>query len=591
MRQFFRQTFASTVGTVFGLALFFGLSLASTVLLVVLLSSGRDETPRLSEKSVLTLDLTVPIRDTPPIASLGNPLSPQEPVLTVRQVTRAIRQAASDDRVTALLLDGSGGSSSTGYAVLHEVRGALLEFRESGKPVVAYDTDWSEPEYYLASAANRIAVDPLGIVAIDGFSTRPAFYAGALDQFGIGVQVVRVGDFKAAVEPFVRQGLSPENREQLTALLEDLWGEFVEAVSGGRGLEPDAVQRIADTQGRLLPEEAQMAGLVDEVSARDRVVADLKETNGSDAEAELPQVSLGRYATRIARDRASSRKIALVYAEGAIVSGPGTPESIGSERYTELFQKLREDDDVQAVVLRVNSPGGSATASELIRREIALTREQVPVVISMGNSAASGGYWIAMGGGPVYAEPTTVTGSIGVFGLLPNVQELANENGITWDSVKTGELADSFTITRPKTEAELELFQTATNQIYERFLTVVAESRDLPRDRVAELARGRVWSGEAAAEVGLVDDLGGLNAAIARAAEAAELGDNWQVREYPQAQTLAERLAERLSGTRATPSDPVTLEWQRLQQLARDLQTFNDPQGAYARLPFDLHID
>ncbi|NER03298.1 MAG: signal peptide peptidase SppA, partial [Okeania sp. SIO3C4] len=275
--------------------------------------------------------------------------------------------------------------------------------------------------------------------------------------------------------------------------------------------------------------------------------------------------------------------------------GAGTPRQIGGDRLAKELRRLRLDDKVKAVVLRVNSPGGSASASEVIGREVKLTREQKPIIVSMGNVAASGGYWISMNADKIFAEPTTITGSIGVFGVLFNIQELGNENGITWDTVKIGQFADLNNNSRPKTEEELALIQNMVDSIYERFITDIATARNLPKEKVAEIAQGRVWSGVNAQELGLVDEITGIEGAIKFAAEKAELGDNWKVEEYPKSRSLEQRIFRSLSGVEAeiltSPIDPLTAEFQKLQQELVSLRAMNDPYGIYTRLPFNLRID
>jgi protease-4 len=279
------------------------------------------------------------------------------------------------------------------------------------------------------------------------------------------------------------------------------------------------------------------------------------------------------------------------------VDGQGGVGEVGGDRIARQLRQLRQDKNVKAVVLRVNSPGGSATASEIIQREmILLSREaKKPVVVSMGSLAASGGYWISTYSDRIFAEPTTITGSIGVFGILPNVQTLANNNGVTWDVVKTGRYADTMTISRPKTEQELAIIQGIVDRIYDQFVTKVAESRKLPKAKVTEIAQGRVWSGVQAKKLGLVDELGGLEAAIRDAAKRAKLGDDWRIEEYPKTRSLEERLLERLAGgamiRQPAPTDPLTKELKKVHQDLAILRSLNDPLGAYARLPFNLRVD
>jgi protease-4 len=593
MRNFLKQLFATLLGSFLGLVLFSIVGTGSLFILFLLVGN-RAQQAQLSSNSILVIDLSKPIQDTnPPLSVAETILEEETPPLTIQNVLSSLKKAGEDDRIQGILLDGSKGSSSTGYAILKEVRQALVDFQETGKEVIAYDVNWSEREYYLASVADNIVLNPLGNLEMNGLRSEQTFFSGALEQYGIGVQIVRVGDYKSAVEPFIRQEYSEENEQQLTALLEDIWGEFLSGVEQGRGISASSLQNIADNRGILLASEAQELGLVDEIAHDDQVNEQLKALTGEGEEASFSSISIARYqnvADRNETENVSDNKIAVLYAQGSIVTGEGALDNIGSDRLSKEIKKLREDEDVRAVVLRVNSPGGSATASDIILRELQLTRQEKPVIVSMGNTAASGGYWIALGGSRIFAQPNTVTGSIGVFGILPNVQELANNNGITWDEVATGELAALNTISRPKTEQELAVYQQVVNDIYDQFLTKVSEARGLPKERVAEIAQGRVWSGEDAQEIGLVDELGGLESAIAHAAETAELGDDWQLEEYPR-NAFEERFLKRFTGETRLIGNQDNLLDQRVEKLRSAWENFrflNDPNQAYSRLPFEF---
>jgi protease IV len=519
-----------------------------------------------------------------------------------------LEKARRDPRIVGIYLDATSTSqaSNVGYASLKEIRKALEEFRAAGKKIVAYGSDWSEKEYYLSSVADSIVLNPLGMMEVNGLSSQPIFLAGALQKYGIGIQVVRVGKFKGAVEPFLLTKLSPENREQTQKLLDDVWGEWRTAVGASRKIKPNQLQAIADNQALLEAAQAKTSGLVDQVQYPDEVVTDLKKLTDSDKEDKtFRQISLNSYAQvpgkSLGVERSSKNQIAVVYAEGEIVDGKGEDGQVGGDRFAKIFNRLRQDQDVKAVVLRINSPGGSATASEVMQREVKLTREAKPVVVSMGDIAASGGYWIASDSNRIFAEPNTITGSIGVFGVLFNGQKLANDNGITWDSVKTARYADSQTVSRPKSPQELALYQRSVNRIYNIFLNKVSQGRKLPEQKVAEIAQGRVWSGVAAKEIGLVDEIGGLNTAIAYAAKQAKLGEDWEVQEYPRTSSFGERFFGRVTEeaqtalgiepTQLKQSNPLSAEFQKLQQEVAILQRMNDPQGVYARLPFNLKIE
>ena len=612
MRNFIKQTFASVVGSLLGLFIFFGIGTTGLLLFLITVAS-RDTGPQVKDKSVLVYDLSLNITDAKrssgTSAILQGALANEDNnTASLRTVLDTLEKARRDKRIVGIYLDGSKGSADTdtGYATLKEVRGALERFRAAGKPIVAYNMNWGKREYYLSSVANDIVLNPLGAVEVNGLSSETMFLAGALEKYGVGVQVIRVGKFKAAVEPFVLKNMSPESRQQTQKLLGDVWGEWRASVGKSRKLSPQQLQAIADNQGLLLADEARQSGLVDKVAYFDQVLGQLKKLTGEEkTDNTFRQISLNDYAEvsgkSLGVERNSKNHIAVVYAEGEIVDGQGSASQIGGDRFAKIFRELRQDKDVKAVVLRVNSPGGSATASEVMQRELQLIRQVKPVIVSMGDLAASGGYWIVTDANRIFAEPNTITGSIGVFGLGINVQELANNNGITWDVVKTARYADSQTISRPKSPQELALQQRSVNRIYNLFLSKVAQGRNLPQQKVAEIAQGRVWSGIAAKEIGLVDEIGGLDAAIGYAAKQAKLGNDWELQEYPEVSSFTKRLLGQFadqartilgsdSTSRQLSSDPLTAEFYKLREEIAILQAMNDPLGVYARLPFTIQV-
>jgi protease-4 len=611
MRNFLKQTFASLIGSLIGLLIFFGIGTTGVFLLLFTISF-KDSSPQVKDKSVLVFDLSMNITDSDPKSSgfLQKALSGADNErLSLHTVLETLEKARRDKRIVAIYLDGSHTSqatSSTGFATLKEVRQALEKCRAAGKRIIAYGLDWREREYYLSSIADTIVINPVGEMEVKGLSTQPMFLAGAFEKYGIGVQVVREGKFKGAVEPYVLTKLSPENREQTQKLLDDVWSQWRTTVGASRKIDPQQLQELTDNQALLSADQAKTEHLVDKVGYIDEVVADLKQlTDSKKEDKSFHQISLSDYAEvpdqSLGMERSSKNHIAIVYAAGEIVDGQGSDEEVGGDRFAKVFRRLRADKNIKAVVLRINSPGGSATAAEVMQREIRLTREVKPVVVSMGDLAASGGYWIATNSNHIFAEPNTITGSIGVFGLLFNAQKLANNNGITWDAVKTGRYADTQTMSRPKSPQELALYQRSVDRIYNLFLNKVAQGRKIPSSRVAEIAQGRVWSGTAAKAIGLVDDIGGLDSAIAYAAKQANLGDNWELREYPQFGTFEERLFGTISQevrismgidqVQNQDSNPLTAELQKLQQEIAILQKMNDPLGIYARLPFNLKIE
>ena len=605
MNNFIKQTLASLIGNLLGLMIFSGLSTIGFLLILIAVASSQGSGPTVKDKSVLVFDLSMKITDSEPNSDelLQKTLSGvNENSITLRKVVETLDKAGRDQRIVGIYIDGTNANSAVGYASLREIRQALERFRQTGKKIIAYSTDWNEREYYLSSVANQIVVNPMGAMEMNGLSSQPMFLAGALQKYGIGVQIVRVGKFKGAVEPLILDKLSPENREQTQKLLDDIWGEWRRAVGKSRNIQPQKLQVIANNQPILEATAAQANGLVDKTAYQDQVFTDLKKLTGQqEKDQKLTKISLGDYAEVPGESVDSDHKIAVVYAEGEIVNGSGNDGEIGGDRFAKIFTKIRENSQIKAVVLRINSPGGSATAAEIMQREIKLTRQLKPVIVSMGDVAASGGYWIASDSNRIFAEPNTITGSIGVFGVLFNGQKLGNNNGITWDTVKTSEYADQQTISRPKSAQELEVYQRSVDRIYNLFLQKVSQGRKLSTAKVAEIAQGRVWSGTAAKQIGLVDEIGGLNVAIEYAAKQAKLGNNWQLQEYPQVGSWGERFfGKKLDETKAKlgiekteikSNNPLINEFGKFQQEIKILQTMNDPQGIYTRLPVNLKIE
>ncbi|AFY36742.1 signal peptide peptidase SppA, 67K type [[Leptolyngbya] sp. PCC 7376] len=596
MKDFFKQIFSSCLGTMLALGLLSTLSITAFVALIALFSS-QDSTSYVEDESILVFDSSLIIQDRQPSSSVGDVLVGDIPnVMSLRDVTKTIRAAAEDAKITGLFIDGRMDGFN-GYATLKEVRQALKAFKEAGKKIYAYDVNLTEREFYLTSLADEIWLNPIGAMEINGFGAEQMFWTGALEKYGIGVQVVRVGSYKGAVEPFTLKEFSPENREQTQAFLGDLWSEFKNTTAGDRPFDANALQTIANNQGIIEPEAAKSAELVTRLAYFDEILAELKTFTGTDEDEDLPQISLTAYRDKLALEdfgEFSDNIVAVVYAEGGIVGGEGTPTSIGGDSLSRELRQLRFDDQVKALVLRINSPGGSAIASDIILRELKLIREAgIPVIVSMGDIAASGGYWIATESDYIFAHNNTITGSIGVFGLLPNIQKIGNDNGFTWDTVQTGDLATLGSGSRPKTEKELAIFQGFVNDIYDDFLERVAQSRGLTKDEVNKIAQGRVWSGEDAKNIKLVDEIGGLDAAIAHAVKVAELGDDYSVGEYPLQQTWEEELLENLFGNQDAflGDDVVTQEWQKFQEGLELWRSLNDPKQVYAIFPWQMDID
>jgi protease IV len=602
MRQFIKQALASTVGSLLSLTLF---SVVSLTLFTAIIGSiidsatNNNETVAVADKSILTIDLSQAIVDLDPGQTLQQTIAGESNnVIELKSVLDAIDSAAKDKRISAIYLDGSSGKApGSGFATLKEVRNSLERFRATGKKIIAYDIDMDKRSYYLSSVADRIMINPMGSVDVNGFRSETMFFKNAFDKYGVGVEVVRVGKYKSFGETWSLNKYSPEARKETQELLDNLWNDFKIVVGSSRKITPDGFQKIADEQGTLTSTQAISNKLVDRTAYPDEVITELQKISGADEEDDTTfrKVSLEDYASVASEKQPTSkRKVAVIYAEGNIVSGEGGAGQIGGDSLARQLRELRLDDDIKAVVLRVNSPGGSALASDIIQREVRLLQEEKPVVVSMGDVAASGGYWISTYSNKIFAESNTITGSIGVIGINFNYQKLANNNGLTWDVIKTSKLADSTTIARPRTPKELAISQQMVNDIYDDFLNKVSESRKLPKEKVNEIAQGRVWSGLDAKKVGLVDDIGGLNDAIAYAAKTAKLDKDWELEEYPTVEGWEGKLIKQLVGAKnahLAQQDPLTAELAKVKSELSILQSFNDPRGVYVRLPFNFKLE
>ena len=516
--------------------------------------------------------------------------------LSMTQIIQGLDKAAKDDRISALYLEGNLVSENygSGPAALLEIRQALGRFKAK-KPIYAYNTGWSKSDLMLVAGASHLYLDPMGAVDMTGLIAEPMFYGDAFKKYGIEVQVTRVGKYKAAVEPFITNKMSDANREQISKMLSDIWSEWKLVIGSDRKLQPEQIQAIADQKGFLLASEAKSVGIIDEIKNYDEVLNELKKLTGKkESDKTFNQVSLQSYLDVDVEDaapRESKNRIAIVFAEGEIVDGNGSSTQIGGNSLSRQLRRLRMDPAVKAVVLRVNSPGGSAVASDLIQREIILIQKEKPVVVSMGYVAASGGYWISAYSNRIFAEPNTITGSIGVFGLLPNVKRLANSVGITWDSVQTSKLGAMQTLSRPKTEAELARIQTSVDMIYSEFIRKVSEGRRLKPEFVNEIAQGRIWSGKEAIKLGLVDELGGLGQAIDHAVLISKLGDDYQI-DYPQPPKGGFNKFFESLGKEEEPMGTGNFSEiaRQIKNQINWLNALNDPNDIYARVPFDLNL-
>lgn len=487
--------------------------------------------------SVLKIDFSETITDAPvadPFAGLDFLSMNYTGQLSLLKVLRAIEAARDDERIEGIYLRMNGEGGVTGTALLEELRAALVDFKQSGKFVVSYNETYSQGSYYLASAADKIYLQPEGLMDWSGLSFDMMFYKGLLDKLDVQVEVFRptVCKFKSAVEPYILDKMSDANRVQMQELANSMWRTLAGEVAAARGIDFDKLNTMTDNLEVYLPEEALEKGFVDGLIYEDRmngIFAELGVDAGEDAQPHF--VTLGEYASQVSMDvdNLLADQVAVVYADGGIVDGEGSGAEVFGNTLAAELAEVRADDKVKAVVLRVNSPGGSALASDVIWREMELLKAEKPVVVSMGSYAASGGYYISAPADVIVADKLTLTGSIGVFGMFFDTHAaLKNKLGITVDGVKSNKSA-GMGASQSLKPVERAMLMRGVDKVYATFTNLVSQGRNLPIERVLEVAEGRVWSGEEALGIGLIDAYGGLKSAIAIAAEKAELGENFRV--------------------------------------------------------------
>jgi protease-4 len=533
MREFFKYVFATVLGI-----------LISTVVIVLLfvffiaiaISSGDDENVEVKNNSVLYLDLDQAITERTPEKSFANLLigDSNEKTIGFYDVIKALKYAKEDDRIEAVFINVT--APNAGMATMLEVRNAIIDFKKSNKKIIAYSEIYSQGAYYIASAADKVYLNPQGALEFKGFSSELTFFKGALDKLGIEAQIIRVGNYKSAVEPFINTRMSDYNRKQVTAYVGGMYQTFLNGISQTRHISTDSLYMLANDYKIQFPKDALAYKLVDGLKYKDQVLDELRSITGKEKKETLNAITINDYITKVPTSESGSGKdkIAVIYANGDIVGGEGSDEQIGSERISRAIRKARLDDDIKGIVLRVNSGGGSALASDVIWREIVLCKKSKPVIASFGDVAASGGYYIACAADSIFVQPNTITGSIGVFGIIPNFQNLLNNKlGITFDGVKTGKYADIMSVNRPLTPGERFIIQNDVNHVYDSFISRVAEGRKKTKAQVDSIGGGHVWIGTDAVGNGLADRLGSFTDAIKAAAKKAKLND-YKIVEYPE---------------------------------------------------------
>ena len=590
MKSFIKHTMATVVGIFLTMTLF---SIISIISIVAMIATVDVSTP-IKEKSILRINLSGSLAersDANPFASL---MGEEGESLSLEETMQALDKAAKNNNIIGVYLDGGTLDATPGMA--QELRQALLKFKESGKWVIAYSDSYSEASYYLSSVADSVLLNPEGNVDFSGLSSQVMFYKDVLEKVGVKMQVFKVGTYKSAVEPFICTEMSPANREQVTSYLFSIWTNMLKDVAGSRNLEVSRLNSLADSM--TIISEASMAvngGLVDKLCYMDEVKAILREKCGyKNSDDDLIFASTSDVAKSEMPNENKGEEIAVYYAYGEIVQSESSGFSMGQEhqivgeKMIKDLQELREDNDVKAVVIRVNSPGGSAFASEQIWREVCLLKEKKPVVVSMGGMAASGGYYISCAANRIFAEPTTLTGSIGIFGMIPDISELMTKKiGLKFDVVNTNKMSDIGSMARPFNAAESAQMQKMINRGYDLFTKRVAEGRGMVQDSVKMIAEGRVWTGEQGLNIGLVDELGNLDDAVTYAAKLAKIKE-YRAVSYPDADNPFDQLMNQ------TKSEYLDSE---LREMLGDsysafflMRNVKNIDRVQARLPFELNI-
>ena len=584
--KFLRNFLASILGSLFA----FGILFVMFLIFVSLVSSSEDAVA-VKDNSILELQLQRPISD----YTGSNELDPFAGIFEESQgldeIIHAIEVAKNDDRIKGISINNN--FIIAGLAQTQAIRRSLEDFKAEGKFIYAYADFFMQRDYYLASVADSVFINPVGVLDFKGLSTEVLYYKELQEKSGVKMEVIRHGKYKSAVEPYLENNMSEANRSQLTALLQSLWNSMVTDISETRSISESDLNVIADTLGGRTPNFAKLSGLVDDVVFYDQYENKLANALELKKDDKINYSSLDDYVKYSNKKtlKSGDDKIAVVFAQGEIFYGEGGPNIIGQGIINEALIKAREDDKVKAIVLRVNSPGGSALTSDIIWREVELAKKVKPVIVSMGNVAASGGYYIAAGANKIFAEPTTITGSIGVFGTVPNLTELADNVGINAEQVGTNKNAVEYSLFEPMQESFKNQVQESIEETYETFLQRVSQGRGMTMAQVDSVAQGRVWSGTEALETGLVDELGNLDDAISAAAEMAEI-DTYGVKKFPKYKSGFERFMEDLEGASVKIKENLLKDeiGEEAYQVLKELQSFKKQSGVQARMPFALDI-
>jgi len=586
MKQFFKFMFASMFGVIIGAFLLIFILVG----IIGAFAGGKsDKEVGLNENSVLELDINYVI----PERSLNNPFEGlniggfgEAKAMGLQEILSNIKKAASNEMVKGIYLKAEISPNS--YATLEEIRNELINFKKSGKFIIAYGEYMDEHAYYVASVSDKVFLNPSGEILLNGFSQQVMYLKGMFQKIGVEPELIRHGKYKSAGEPLIADKMSNENRQQIEAYMGNLYQHFISGIAKSRKLKTEEMHAIVDQLKIRQAEDAVALKVIDGLKYKDEVDAFIRKQLGIEEKEKIAFVNMGKMKNVKGNTSISDNKIAVVYCVGDIAGGEGDDETMGSDRIAETIKKVREDDSYKALVLRINSPGGSALASDVMWREISLCKKKKPVIVSMGAVAASGGYYIAAPADVIVAQPNTITGSIGVFGLMINAKDLLNNKlGIKIETVKFGEFSDLGSPDRPLNEAERKVIQSAIDRVYTDFVKRVSEGRKMTAAQVDSIAQGRVWSGIEAKQVGLVDEFGGLDKAIEIAVKKAKLSEH-RVVNLPDLKDPFEEIFKSMSGEASA--------YFMKQELGSNYQQYLDAkkalqyQGIQVRMPFTVEV-
>lgn len=579
------------LSTVTGIFIFLMICFVGLLIIGLIFGSSSEEVVKVNPNSVLELKLDFPIKD-----YAGKTVYKEYSFLNENKknglfnIVDAINYAQVDDKIKGISIDNN--FIKAGVTQTKAIRDALLKFKASGKFITAYADIYTQKDYYLSSVADTVFINPAGMLEFKGLYSERLYFKDFQEKTGLKMEVIRYGKYKSAVEPYLENEMSDANREQITVYLNSIWNEIKKEISETRNISESQLHTIADN---LLGRNAKLAkasNLVDKIVYHDEYLAGLKHAVGIDLDTDLETITIEDYARYTASKLGSNKsknKIAVIYAEGEIIYGEGDAEYVGQGTMSKSLQEARADEKIKAVVLRINSPGGSALASELIWREIELTKKVKPVIVSMGNVAASGGYYIACNANKIIAEPTTITGSIGVFGMLPNVNKLAHKMGINAEQVTTNKNTVIYSFFEPLSEQQHDFIKEGVIDVYELFTNRVAVGRNMTLDQVKEIAQGRVWTGVDALNNGLVDELGGLDIALQRAAEAVGIED-YNIKEFPEFEKDLNEVFQKLGLVKTKEAMLIEELGEENYKILQDIKSMSKKKGIQLLFPFSLEI-